>query len=203
MFQSLADIKLIPLYFWQSKLVPLLLILGLLMPWWRKGPSPWQSCKSWWLISRFKIQIYIHIRKFYNFQHELVHWHWHWYHWWFFRVSQLWEIPMSSGFLLNTCFLTKKCLFSKKKRLILERGVLWQLPFQLLVYFLRYLRLILLHKVWGTIFCVDQWVLIEYPWNMAYQTNLSLITYFRQFSSSMLEVISQWQWLTLKHGNSV
>ena len=33
--------------------------------------------------------------------------------------------------------------------------------------------------------------------------NVSLITYFHQFLSSTLEVISQWQLLILKHGNSV
>ena len=93
--------------------------------------------------------------------------------------------------------------FHRKKRLILERGVFWQLPFQLLVYFLGYLRLIPLHKGWGTIFCMDQWVPTENPWNMASQKNLSLITYFRQFLSLTLKVISQWQWFILKHGNSL
>ena len=100
-------------------------------------------------------------------------------------------------------FWQKNAIFSKKKRLILERGVFWQLPFQLLVYFLRYLRLIPLHKGWGTIFGMDPWVPTENPWNMASPKNLSLITYFRQFLSSTLKVISQWQWLILKHGNSV
>ena len=80
------------------------------------------------------------------------------------------EITYIFRFSFKYVFLWQKMsFFQRKKRLILERGVFWQLPFQLLVYFLRYLRLTPLQNGWGTIFCMDRWVPTENPWNMASQ----------------------------------
>ena len=111
------------------------------------------------------------------------------------------KLHASSGFLLNTCF-WQKCPFLKEKMSHFGEGCVLTTPVSTAGVFSQIFTTHPTAQGLGNNLLYGS--VGSYRKSMKYglPKNLSLITYFRQFSPSTLEV-SQWQWLILKHGNSV